>query len=340
MGKKEQQERAVAAPEPDPREKKIAQKHPAESSITVGLLKKSEVAEADRIMRVAFGTFLGAPNPEEFMGDRQFMIPRVQSAHVKALAARDRGKLVGTNLVTRWGSFAFFGPLTVLPEYWDRGVAKLLMKATVEAMDDWGVQHSGLFTFAQSARHVGLYQKFGYWPQYLTAILTRTPELVSSDLQLLSACRQAERESAIATLAQLTDRIHKGLDLTAEIRSVLAQKNGEVVLVQGRRELDGFAICLTGAGSEGGEKVCYIKFAAVRGGAGAASRFDRLLDGSERFAAERGAVVEAGVNLARVETFQRLRERGYSVTTQGVAMQRPHREGFNRPGAWVIDDWR
>jgi len=24
---------------------------------------------------------------------------------------------------------------------------------------------------------------------------------------------------------------------------------------------------------------------------------------------------------------------------QGVAMQRPHAEGHNRAGAWVIDDW-
>ena len=26
------------------------------------------------------------------------------------------------------------------------------------------------------AKHVGLYQKFGYWPRYLTAIMTRTPQ--------------------------------------------------------------------------------------------------------------------------------------------------------------------
>ena len=42
--------------------------------------------------------------------------------------------------------------------------------------DRWGMQHTGLFTFAQSAKHVGLYQKLGYWPQYLTAIMTRFPD--------------------------------------------------------------------------------------------------------------------------------------------------------------------
>lgn len=311
-----------------------------ELSIKIGPLKASEAAEADRIMRVAFGTFLGVPEPVEFMGDRQMLIPRMQSAHVKAIAARDNGRLIGTNLATRWGSFAFFGPLTVLPEYWDRGVAQRLLEATVKVFDGWGVRHSGLFTFAQSAKHVGLYQKFEYWPQHLTAILTRTPQPGLRDARLLSGLKKTDREQAIKACASLTNRISKGLDLTGEIRSMLSSKTGDVVLAERRGVLEGFAVCLTGAGSEGGEKVCYVKFGAVRGGNGAAERFDRLLDGCEAFAASRGAIVEAGVNLARGEAFCHLRSRGYRVTTQGVAMQRPHLEGFNRHHVWVMDDWR
>ena len=92
----------------------------ASQPIKVGLLKKDEVEEADRILRVAFGTFLGVPNPLDFMGDRHFLTPRWRSSHVKVLAARDAGRLIGSNVVTRWGSFGFFGPLTVLPEFWDR----------------------------------------------------------------------------------------------------------------------------------------------------------------------------------------------------------------------------
>jgi GNAT superfamily N-acetyltransferase len=319
------------------RASKPASTHP---SITVGPLSMGEAMEADRIMRVAFGTFLGVPDPEKFMGDRQFMVPRVRSKHVVALAARENGRLIGSNLVTLWGSFAFFGPLTVLPEYWDRGVGQRLLEATLKVMDKCGVRHSGLFTFAQSAKHVGLYQKFGYWPQHLTAILTRTPEPGSKDPRLLSQLKKAEREATIAACAQLTHRISSGLDLTHEIRAVLAAKTGEVVLAERRGLLEGFAVCMSGPGSEGGEKVCYVKFGAVRGGPQAAERFDRLLDGCESVAAARGAIVEAGVNLARGEAFRHLRSRGYKVTTQGVAMERPHGEGFNRPRSWVIDDWR
>ncbi len=319
--------------------------------IKVGPLKQSELGEADRIVRLAFGTFLGLPNPLDFMGDRNFMAPRWRSAHVKVIAAREGARLIGSNVVTRWGSFGFFGPLTVLPEYWDRGVAQRLLQATMTIFDRWGVRHTGLFTFAQSAKHVGLYQKFGYWPRYLTAIMTRAPQADSAPGSapragranapaLLSAFTRNQREQAIQSCAKLTHKIDKGLDLTGEIRAVLAQRTGEVALVYTREVLDAFAVCLNGPGSEGGEKTCYVKFGAARRGTGAGERFHKLLNACEAFAFSRGATVEAGVNLAREDAYRRMRSRGYRTVTQGVAMQRPHAEGFNRADAYVIDDWR
>ena len=311
-------------------------------SIQVGPLRKNEGAEAGRIVQVAFGTFLGVPDPASFMGDRDFMTPRLRSRHVKVIAAREGKRLIGTNVITRWGSFGYFGPLTVLPEYWDRGVAQRLLDVTMTVFDEWGVRHTGLFTFAASAKHVGLYQKFGYWPRYLTAVMTRTPEAgAATQPTLLSALSRTERERAIQGCAKITHQIDKGLDLTGELREVLAQRTGDVVLTLGRGGAPaGFAVCLNGAGSEGGAKTCYVKFGATRGGAGAGERFEKLLDACEAFAATRGLTIEAGVNLARRDAFQRMRARGYRVTTQGVAMQRPHAEGFNRADVWVIDDWR
>jgi GNAT superfamily N-acetyltransferase len=319
----------------------------AKTSITIGALQQSELAEADRIVRVAFGTFLGVPNPLEFMGDREFMTPRWRSKNVKVIAAREGGRLLGTNIVTRWGTFGFFGPLTVLPEYWDRGVAKRLLESTMTIFDQWGLRHTGLFTFPQSAKHVGLYQKFGYWPRYLTAIMTLAPT-VSAGPQTegpgapvrMTSLKKKQRDEAIEACRKLTNKIDKGLDLSGEIASVLAQGTGDIVLTYSRSILDAFAVCLNGPGSEGGAKICYVKFGAARGGAGAGDRFDKLLAACEAFAASRGASVEAGVNLAREDACRRIRSRGYRVMTQGVAMQRPHAEGFNRADAYVIDDWR
>jgi GNAT superfamily N-acetyltransferase len=308
----------------------------------IGPLKPAELEEAHRIVRLAFGTFLGMPNPLDFMGDRDFMTPRYRSAHVKVIAAREDGRLIGTNVVTRWGSFGFFGPLTVLPEYWNRGVAQRLLEATMTIFERWGVRHTGLYTFANSAKHVGLYQKFGYWPRYLTAIMTRTPEAKGAEAPvLLSELPRAPRAQAIAACGGLTHKLDKGLDLTGEIQAVLAQRTGDVVLTATKGGvLNAFAVCLNGPGSEGGGKTCYIKFGAARGGADAGERFDKLLDACDAFAASRGATLEAGVNLAREDACRRMRAHGYRAVTNGVAMQRPHGEGFNRADAYVIDDWR
>ncbi len=320
---------------------------PSKQPIKVSLLKESEVDEAGRILRLAFGTFLGLPNPLDFMGDRDLITPRWRSTHVKVIAAREGGRLIGSNVVTRWGSFGFFGPLTVLPEYWDRGVAQRLLEATMSVFDRWGLRHTGLFTFPQSAKHVGLYQKFGYWPRYLTAIMTHTPETNRAPLGkradapvLLSALTKSQRDQAIQACGKLTHKIDKGLDLADEMRAVVAQRTGDIVLTYTRSILDAFAVCLNGSGSEGGEKTCYVKFGAARGGAGAGERFDKLLGACEAFASSRGAIMEAGVNLAREDAYRRMRSRGYQVTMQGVAMHRPHAEGFSRADAYVIDDWR
>lgn len=312
------------------------------SSIKITPLKEHELEEAHRIMRLAFGTFVGMPNPLEFMGDRNFIGPRWRGANVKMIAARDKCRLIGLNVLTRWGSFAFFGPLAVLPEYWNHGVAQRLLASTMTTLDGWGVRRSGLFTFAESPKHVALYQKFGYWPGDLFALLTREPDAASGNQAptLLSGLKRAERVQAIEACSKLTHRIYKGLDLSDEIRSVLKQRTGDVVLSSTRGALNGFAICLTGPGSEGGEKLCYIKFGAARSGAGAGERFDKLLDACDTFASSRGVPIEAGVNFAREGAFQRMKARGYRVTRQGVSMQRPHEDGFNRADAWVMDDWR
>jgi len=304
-------------------------------ALSIGTLRESEIAEATRIVRLAFGTFLGIPNPLDFMGDRDFMRPRWRSKHVKVLAAREGARLIGSNVITRWGSFGFFGPLTVLPEYWDRGVAQRLLEATMRVFDAWGVRHSGLFTFPHSAKHVGLYQKFGYWPRYLTAVMSRVPEGNAPAPETLSSLSRKQREEAIAACARLTGRIDKGLDLSGEIRAAL-QQGGDVVLTRSRGGVAGFAICLNGPGSEGGEKLCYIKFAAAR----TSADFEKLLEACDGFASSRGAGLEAGVNLARQDAFDRMRAHGYRAVMQGVAMQRPHAEGFNRAGVYVIDDWR
>ncbi len=309
-------------------------------------LQEQELEEAHRICNAAFGKFIGVPDP---MGDRQMIASRWRAAanglpSTEVLTARLAGRLIGSNVVTRWGSFGFFGPLTVLPEFWDQGVAKRLLDATVNVFERWGVRHSGLFTFPQSPKHIGLYQKYGYWPGYLTAIMKKTPDSSAPGAlfpnTLFSKLDEAARERVLVAAAELTGGISAGLDVRDEIRNVFTQGLGDTVLVWGGGALDGFAVSHHGPGSEGGPAACYVKFGAVRGGPGAGERFDLLLEACEALAALRGVAIEAGTSLAREDAYRRMRARGYKAVTQGVAMQRPHAPGFNHASAYVIDDWR
>ena len=314
------------------------------SGIRVGKLKESEAKEADRIMRLAFGTFIGLPDPTAFLGDRDMLGSRIKSEHVKALAARDGERLIGSNLLTQWGSVGFFGPLTVLPEYWDKGVAQKLLELTMKEFDAWGVRRTGLFTFPHSTKHVGLYQKFGYWPQYLTLLMNYQPDAASATngdgMVKMSTLATKQRNRAIKECAALTRELEKGLDLSGEIRAAVTRGTGEVLLTHTKGKLDGFALCMHGPGSEGGEKLCYVKFAAARSGKNAGARFERLLDACDAFAAARGVPLEAGVNTACEDAVRRMQKHGYRAKAQGVAMTRPHDGGYHRPDAYVLNDWR
>jgi N-acetylglutamate synthase-like GNAT family acetyltransferase len=320
---------------------------PTPISIKIGALKPAELPEADRIFRLAFSTFLGIPQEVSFMGDRDLVGSRFRGKHVKALAARENGRLIGTNFLTVWGAFAFFGPLTVLPEYWDKGVAQKLLAATAETFDKAKLPRTALFTFPHSAKHVGLYNKFGYWPQRLTALMHYTPSVETGPAPasgarsaFLSIQTRAAREEAISACRKLANRVDKGLDLTEEIRSLLKQRIGEVILTYTRNTLDGFAIACHGPGSEGGSQLCYVKFAAVRGEAGAGERFTSLLDAIDIYARAHGVPIEAGVNFACEDAYRRMRAHGYRAFTQGVPMQRPNAAGFLRTDAYTLSDLR
>jgi len=294
-------------------------------------------------MRVAFGTFLGLPEPATFMGDAAYVRSRWTACPEAAFAAEVDGRLVGSNFATRWGSFGFFGPLTLDPALWGRSVAGRLMEPVVERFEAWGVTHAGLFTFAHSPKHIGLYQKYGFRPRSLTLLLEKSvgpTEVPPEGWQAYSRLSEGGRREALASCRRLTDGIYPGLDVTPEIEAMERQSLGETVLV-GEGERVGVAACHSGPGSEAGSGACYIKFGAAAPGPGARRHFGRLLRACEAFAAGAGATrLTAGVNAARREAYEEMLAAGFRIAHTGIAMHRPNEPGFSRQGAFVIDDWR
>ncbi|MBI2804269.1 MAG: GNAT family N-acetyltransferase [Planctomycetes bacterium] len=313
------------------------------SRITVRQLREDDLPSADRIFRLAFGTFLGLPDPLQFFGDADYVRTRWRANPQTAFAAEYKSELAGSNFAALWGSFGFFGPLTIKPDFWDQGLGKRLLEPVMDLFEQSRTVHTGLFTFAQSPKHVHLYQKYGFWPRFLTAIMSKPVKQPEKHRQAVrySELSDDQRAEATAACRELTDSIFDGLDVTAELTSVKTQGLGETVLLYDHSRLDGFAICHCGPGTEAGGGACYIKFGAVPSGSRAGTQFEQLLDACEMLAIERGLQrLVAGMNFARREAFQILDARGFRTDFQGVAMERPNGPGYNRPGVYVIDDWR
>jgi GNAT superfamily N-acetyltransferase len=319
-----------------------------QTEVTVRPLIESDLAAADRIMRLAFGTFLGIPDPIQFMGDAEFARTRWKADPSSVLGAELGGKLIGSNFVANWGSFGFFGPLTIDPEYWNRGVAQRLLEPTMDIFERWGTRHCGLFTFPGSPKHVALYQKYGFWPRDLVATVETEVSSGSQspspppDVSLLSESKADDQSQIFADAGQLTEAIFEGLDVSREIRAVADQSLGETVLVWDGANLAAFAVCHIGAGTEAGSGTSYVKFAAVRPGPHAQANFLRLLNGIEHLAWRRGVhKITAGINMARREAFQSLFDCGFRTKMQGLAMETGDASsGYNRAGVYILDDWR
>jgi GNAT superfamily N-acetyltransferase len=312
-------------------------------AVAIETLQEQDLEQADRIFRLAFGTFIGLPDPQSFAAGSDWIRHRWISAPEAFFAAKLEDRLVGTVFATNWGSVGFFGPLTIDPNYWDRGIGKRLLEPVMDRFAAWRTTHAGLFTFAQSAKHVGLYQRFGFWPRFLTAIMSLPVGKAAQPIKWhkFSEVEKNEQTSWLNRCRELTSSIYDGLDLELEIVAVDSQKLGDTVLLLDDSQVVGLAVCHCGSGSEAGPDTCHIKFGAVKPGVEAATRFEQLLSACEELAQQRGLTrLSGGVNMGRTEAYQQMLARGFRTDFQGVTMHRPNENGYHRPGIYTIDDWR
>lgn len=315
--------------------------------LTIAPLTEDSLDPGSVIFRAAFARFLHQPDPDTLFGDSDLFRTRWRAKNTRVLAARVDGVLVGSNVITRWGSMGWFGPLTVVPDRWDQGIAKALLGETERVFDEWRVTQRGLFTFSHSPKHIGLYQRFGYWPRYLTCIFQRTlsandgPTELGRECRLYSQVPAEEQPGLLAAMQGLTGRLFSGLDVTGEVEAVNDQRIGETVILYDGSQVDGLAVCHLGAGSEAGSGATYVKFAAIAPGPHSELRLPLLLENIEALARSRQALqLEIGVNASHRAAFRGVVKRGYRSIIVGVAMHSPDEPAYHRPELTVLDDWR
>ena len=311
-------------------------------SLTIRAIEEADVDAADKVRRLAFGTYFNFPDPLAFSGTARLVETRRRAWPDGALVAEANGEIAGIAISSRWGSLAIFGPLAVHPLHWRGGVARTLLEATMPIYDRWGCRAAGLFTFPQSTAHIGLYQSYGFWPRSLTAIMSRPVTAPSPTPEATSLTTLAgERNDIIAQCATVTDMLFAGLDLRDEIATAISLPASDVIVLTEASRVTGFAIVHCGQGSEADTGIAYAKFAAVRPGASAAHDFRRLLDAANDFAHKSGAAkLNAGVNMGCMEAYRLMMAAGFKTTMQGIGMHWPWIEIYDRSEVFALEDWR
>jgi predicted N-acetyltransferase YhbS len=313
------------------------------NNVVIRPVLEGDLDEVDLIFRRAFGTFFGVEEPEKIFGDTELVRTRWLADPGAGYLAELNSEVVGSNFITTWGSFGFLGPLTVRPDCWDRGIAHRLMEATMELFASRETSYEGLFTFSHSPKHIVLYQRFGFWPRFLIAVMEASVAAPAGapGYSRFSELASRDRAAATAAVRDLTGAIFAGLDVSREIDAVFNQNLGETLLLDDGSGLQAAAVCHIGPGTEAGSGMCYLKFAAARPGPDAPIWFGRMIDACHDLAASSGAaILQAGVNFGRVRAYEALVARGFRTQFQGVSMHRPNEDAYDTTGTFVLDDWR
>ena len=234
---------------------------------------------------------------------------------------------MGSNFVTHWGSVGYFGPLTVHPDFWDRGVGQKLPPTRPGVVRGLGLPpHRPLHLLRQPQAPGALPEIRLLAPGVDGHPLQTGP--AGGDVGEVSLYSQAEAPAtprAGGGGAGLTDAIYAGLNVEREILALHGQGLGDAVLIWDDPGLVGSAAVHVGAGSEAGSGAGFVKFGAARPGPKAAEYFDRLLTACEAYAAAQGAQrLIAGISLARQPAYEQMRTRGFQPEVVGVCMHKPN----------------
>jgi len=317
------------------------------SDIIIRHMAEEDLSEADRIIRLAFGTFMGHDNPEDYRSDARYANPRYNADPSASFVAESNGKIIGSNFGLHWGSVGIFGPLTIHPEYWNKGIGSKLMEPVMKCFEEWNVTHSGAMTFANSPKHINLYRKFGYHPRFLIPFMSKKiePKSIIPNTKFTwvkySECKE-NQDKYLDGCKQVANTVYPGLDLELEIKAVNKMDFGETIIIfNEKKEIAGFAICHCGINTEAGNDKCYVKFGAVKSNSDAQSNFVNLLNACEELAVTNSlSILTGGVNAGRYNAYQSMLNQNFSIDFLGVSLHQPNNDAFNIADRYVIDDWR
>lgn len=181
------------------------------------------------------------------------------------------GKVVSYNFIHLWGSFAWFGPLGVHPEYQGKGIGKALINHTIKILkEDYNVSTIGLNTMPESSYNVGFYMNIGFTPLKLTLSLKKDinglnfpPTLNGYSVNEVNVTSEADYLNLKKDLKTLSDKAFNNFDLASELYLIKSKNFGTVFELKAGSTVHGIAICYTKSIRENPNKNLQIKLAII-----------------------------------------------------------------------------
>ena len=160
--------------------------------------------------------------------------------------------MIGSNFITQWGSFVFFGPFTIHPDYWGVGAARSCMEKTMEYIYNLNQMQFALITFPESPKHLTMYGKFGFHPKSLIVsfqkhisedLLPSIKETITDTNNIYFLRKNIENFDILQDkFKEFTKSMVKGLDVNSECEGLLTHNLGSIVYItdqENRKDITG-----------------------------------------------------------------------------------------------------
>ncbi len=324
--------------------------------IKVRRVRKGDLSKVRDVVEQAFADLFErqmGTRPRQVFGGAQYVHHRwLMEPWGCFVAEEGDGKIVGAAVAVLWGTLGLVGPIAVLPNYQNQGIGQQLLTACQGFFDENKSTMQGLATYPYSARHLVLYQKFGYRPRGLVVITAKPldrreaaqgqrPAKTSLTIRRFSTLEEARKKGAILKLRRIANGIFRGLDLSKEVEIADGLALGDTLVLEKGREVVGFAIYHVPGVSEAPQGSLYVKYLAIDPRHRKPEALHALLGSLEDLAHEAGLQrVMAGVYTYYWTAYQALLERGYQIDLILVRMKRSKQNDDDDPNDLVLDDWR
>lgn len=169
-----------------------------------------------------------------------------------SLVYEDNNKVVGFNFIHIWGSFGWFGPFGVCPEYQGKGIGKALISETIRILKrDYGVSSIGLNTMPESQYNVGFYMNLGFTPLELSLNLKKNLDLSCELQETFPKKYQVNRmdindEEKYSTLKEnlklMSNKVFNNFDLSSELLLIKNEGFGTTITLNAYEKIYGIAI--------------------------------------------------------------------------------------------------